>query len=253
MTDLAGRHAVVTGGGTGVGAAIALALADAGAQVTITGRREAPLEATAKDHGRIGWLTCDVTDAGSVDRMMAEATGRHGAPDILVANAGAAESTPFSKQKPEDLRDALAVNLEGVANLWRSGLGAMKSGGWGRMIAISSTAGLKGYPYVSSYVAAKHAVIGLTKSLGLELARTGITVNSICPGFTETPLLERSIENIMEKTGRSRDEARASLTANNPQGRFIQPREIADAVLWLCSPTAGSVNGQAIAISGGET
>lgn len=249
--SFSGRHALISGGGSGVGAAIALAFAGAGAQVTITGRREAPLRDIAGGHDRIDWAACDVTDADAVRAMVAEVTGRHGAPGIVVANAGAAVSQPFHKMTADDLDAMMAVNLGGVFNLWHAALPGMQ--GQGRLIAIASTAALKGYPYVSGYVAAKHAVLGLTRALALELARSGVTVNAVCPGFTETPLLERSIETIMHSTGRSREDAQKALYKGNPQQRFVQPEEVANAVLWLAADGSGSVTGQAISVSGGET
>jgi NAD(P)-dependent dehydrogenase (short-subunit alcohol dehydrogenase family) len=250
---LAGKHALITGGGTGVGAAIAGALAEAGAQVTIAARREGPMQDVAARHDGIGWGICDVTDRQAVIAMVADAVAARGPVDIAVANAGIAHSTAFEKLTAADLDAMLAVNLHGTINLWQAVLPAMKKAGRGRLIAIASTAGLKGYGYVTGYVAAKHAVIGLTRALALELAKSGVTVNAVCPGFTETPMLEASIENIMAMTGRSRADAEKALSAGNPQGRFVQPGEVADAVLWLAGDGASAVTGQAVSVSGGET
>lgn len=246
--SIAGRHIVVTGGGTGVGAETAQALAAEGANVTIMGRSAAPLQAQG-----LNYQLCDVTDVDAVARAFDAARDDHGPISVVVANAGAADSVPFAKMTADQLQAMLSVNLVGVANVWQAALPDMKAAGWGRMIAIASTAGLKGYPYVAAYCAAKHGVVGLTRALSLELARTGITVNAICPGFIETPMLQRSVANIIEKTGKSDGEARAALYANNPQKRFIQPDEVAGAALWLCSEAARSVNGHALSLSGGET
>lgn len=246
------KHVIVTGGGTGVGANIAETMAHAGAKLTIMGRSEAPLREVAKQHKFIGWVTCDVTDPDAVKDAFQQARGLNGPIDVVVANAGAAESVPFAKMSAAQLQAMLSVNLVGVANVWQAALSDMKSQGWGRMIAVASTAGLKGYPYVSAYCAAKHGVVGLTKALALELASSGVTVNAICPGFIETPMLDRSIANIVEKTGMGEEQARASLSSGNPQKRFIQTDEVAGTALWLCSDAARGVNGHALALSGGE-
>ena len=244
---IAGKHVVISGGGTGVGAETAKTLAGAGATVTILGRREKPLKAQ-----NLPYQICDVTDRDAVERALDAARNDRGPISCVIANAGAAESVPFAKMSSETMTAMLSVNLIGVVNLWQAALPDMKAAAWGRMIAIASTAGLKGYPYVSAYCAAKHGVVGLVRALALELAENGITVNAVCPGFIETPMLDRSIENIIEKTGMTAEEARDSLVAGNPQKRFIQPDEVAGAVLWLCSDAARSVNGHALSLSGGE-
>jgi NAD(P)-dependent dehydrogenase (short-subunit alcohol dehydrogenase family) len=249
--SLQGRHVVITGGGTGVGAELARRYAAAGAAVTIMGRRREPLDEVARATGALA-AACDVIERASVDSAIDRARARHGPVTIAIANAGAASSAPFKATTLEALNASLAVNLIGVFNLWQATLQDMRGEGCGRLIAVASTAGLKGYGYVSAYCVAKHAVVGLTRSLAIELAPTAITVNAICPGYVETPMLERAIENIVQKTGVAPERARATLTAGNPQGRFIQTDEVAEAALWLCSEGARSINGHALAISGGD-
>ena len=242
------RHVVITGGGSGVGAEIAQRFAQAGALVTIMGRTEASLKAQALPYQR-----CDVTDPDAVERAFAAARDVHGPVQAVIANAGAATSKPFAKMKLSDLHEMLDVNLAGVFNVWRAGLDDLKAAGAGRMVAIASTAGLKGYPYVAGYCAAKHGVVGLTRALAHELAATSITVNTICPSFVETPMLERSIRTIVAQTGKSPEDAARALQKGNPQKRFVQTDEVAEAALWLCSDAARSVNGHTLSLSGGET
>jgi 3-hydroxybutyrate dehydrogenase len=251
MEDLFGRHAVVTGAGSGLGEAIALALAESGARVTAMGRRREPLDALARQNSRIVAVEADVTDSAILGPAMDAAVNANDSIDIVVANAGAASSTPLKRMTEETFREIVDVNLVGVFNTFRTSFEHLNQGPNGRLIAISSIAGLHGYPYMSAYCASKHGVIGLVRALATELAATGVTVNAICPGYTETPMLARTIENIMERTGRTREQAEEPILATNPQGRFIKPEEVAATALWLCGPGAASVNGQAIELSGG--
>jgi NAD(P)-dependent dehydrogenase (short-subunit alcohol dehydrogenase family) len=253
MNTLAGRHALVTGGGTGIGAAIATTLAHAGATVTICGRRLQPLQAIAAGEANIRAAIADVTDEGSMAKLYEQAETVGKTFDIVVANAGMAESAPAHKTSLDLWNRTLNVNLTGAFLTVKPALAAMRGRGWGRIVFIASTAGLKGYAYVAPYVAAKHGVVGLTRALALETAAMGITVNAICPGFTETAMLSDSVDRIAQTTKRSGADVRATLAASNPQGRLIQPQEVADAVLWLCGAASAAITGQAISVSGGET
>ncbi|MBZ9732005.1 SDR family oxidoreductase [Mesorhizobium sp. CA18] len=253
VREIAGKHALVTGGGSGVGKGIAQALAAQGVAVTICGRREATLAEVTKENDRIFAVTADVTNEAAMADVYQKAEAARGPFDIVVANAGMAGSVAAHKTALADWQRTLDVNLTGAFLTVKPALAGMLARKTGRIIFIASTAGLKGYAYVAPYVAAKHGVVGLMRALAAETAKSGVTVNAVCPGFVETEMLEESVQRIVEKTGRSTGEARASLAATNPQGRFIQPEEVAAAVLWLCSDAARSITGQAISISGGET
>jgi len=244
-------HALVTGGGRGIGRKIAAALVGAGATVTIIGRDRATMEEVVASGEAHFVEVADVAEQAAVNAAVGAAAARKPI-DILVANAGAAQSAPFAKSDAALFHRMIDVNLMGVVHAVQAVLPAMKDRPYGRIVAIASTAGLKGYPYVSAYSAAKHAVVGLVRSLALELAATPVTVNAVCPGFTDTDLVSASIDNIMKKTGRSREQALAELARHNPQGRLIDPAEVADTVLWLCGEKAGAITGQAIAVAGGE-
>jgi 3-hydroxybutyrate dehydrogenase len=254
---LAGRHAVVTGGSRGIGAAIAQELARLGADVSLIARNQAALSETARSiraaGTRVRDIAADITDEADAARALADAAAGLGAPSILVNNAGGAESAPFAKTDPALWRRMIELNLTGAYLCTRAVAPAMIAAGWGRIVNVASTAGLKGYAYVSAYVAAKHGLVGLTRALAVEFARTGVTVNAVCPGYTDTPMLDGAIEKIVAKTKRSADDARASLAASNPMGRLITPEEVAAAVGYLCLPAAGSVTGKTLAIDGGET
>lgn len=244
-------HALVTGGGRGIGREIGAALARAGAIVTIVGRHRATLDEAVAAGAAHFVEVADVVDQGAVDAAIAAARVRQPI-DILIANAGTAESAPFSKSDSALFRRMIDVNFMGVVHAIQAALPGMRERPYGRIIAVASTAGLKGYPYVSAYSAAKHAVVGLVRSLALELASTRVTVNAVCPGFTDTDLVATGIDNIMRKTGRSREQALAELSRHNPQGRLVSPAEVADTVLWLCGEGASAITGQAIAVAGGE-
>ena len=250
---IAGKHALVTGGGTGVGKAIALALAGAGIDVTICGRRQAALDAVAAGNHRFLAIAADVTDENSMARLYKTAESERGAFDIVVANARMAGSAPAHKTTLASWQRTIDVNLTGAFLTAKPAIAVMTKRGSGRIVFVASVAGLKGYGYVAPYVAAKHGVIGLMRALSVELVKAGVTVNAVCPSFVETDMLEESIQRIVQKTGRSEAEARASLMTANPQGRFVEPEEVAATVLWLCSEEAAAITGQAISVSGGET
>jgi NAD(P)-dependent dehydrogenase (short-subunit alcohol dehydrogenase family) len=253
MGALAGRHALVTGGGTGIGAAIARALASAGATVTICGRRAQPLQTVAAVAANIRAVTADVTDEAAMTTLHATAEAAGEPIDIVIANAGTAESAPAHKTSLETWNATLAVNLTGAFLSVKPALAGMRTRGFGRIVFVASTAGLQGYAYVAPYVAAKHGVVGLMRALAVETAAAGITVNAVCPGFTETEMLADSVDRIAATTKRGAAEVRATLAAGNPQGRFATPEEVADTVLRLCGSDGASISGRAISVPGDET
>jgi NAD(P)-dependent dehydrogenase (short-subunit alcohol dehydrogenase family) len=251
------HHAVVTGGGRGIGAAIAEVLAKLGASVSLIGRNAEVLQATAdrimKEQGvKVATACADVADEVAVRKAISTLRNVLGDPTILVNNAGVALSAPFLKSDAAFWRKVLDIDLMGAVFCTQAVLPAMLEAKWGRVINIASTAGVVGSAYITTYCAAKHGMIGLTRALAMETAPTGVTVNAVCPGYTDTSMTEQTIANITKKTGRNREEAIASLVVHNPQKRLIQPAEVADAVAWLCGDTAASVTGQSIVIAGGE-
>lgn len=263
---LSGKHALVTGGSRGIGLAIAGVLLRHGARVTILGRSRntldrAALELKSKSFGKVNCevnceANCEVADICVPEAIAAafdHARSVFGPISILINNAGEASSAPFMKTELKLLRRMIAVNLEGTFHCTQAALPSMLETGWGRVVNIASLAGLTGYSYVSAYCAAKHGVIGLTRALAREVATSGVTVNAVCPGYTDTEMVREAVANIVGKTGRTVEAAQSELTKRNPQKRLIQPDEVAAAVAWLCLPGSDSITGQAIAVSGGET
>jgi NAD(P)-dependent dehydrogenase (short-subunit alcohol dehydrogenase family) len=256
-TPLEGLHAVVTGGGRGIGAATARRLAAMGAAVTVVGRTPEPLRALAVElaqhHGRpFHAAPADVTDGAQLDEAFAGAREVLGPVAILINNAGAVESTPFLRLEEDRWRALLDVNLTSAYLCTRRALPDMVEHGWGRVVNVASVAGVTGVPYVSAYVAAKHGLVGLTRSLAVEVARKGVTVNAVCPGYVDTDLVAGSVAELAEKTGKAADELRDALVRHNPVGRLLTPDEVASSVAWLCHPEQAMVNGHALVLSGGE-
>ncbi len=237
------RRALVTGGGTGIGLATAKNLLSAGYHVTISGRSEDSLQATG-----MPYLMMDVTSESSVNHAISQL----GELDILVSNAGAARTAPLLKTPLELWQQMLEVNLTGAFLCAKAACPGMVERGWGRVVVVASTSSLKGYPYTAAYTAAKHGVLGMVKTLALELAKTGVTANAVCPGFTNTDLLARSVDNIVKTTSMTNDQAMAALLKDNPMQRPVEPSEVAQAIGWLVSDGAAATNGQAIVIDGGE-
>lgn len=252
MASLAGQHALVTGGGRGIGRAIAAALIEAGAAVTVVGRGEAALKDAVGKGDATGYGVADVTDERALAAEIDRAAGSHGPVDILVANAGGTDSAPFSETTSAQFRSNFELNVMGVVHATRAVLGGMVQRKSGRVIAVASTASLKGYGYVSAYCTAKHAVVGLVRSLAIETAKTGVTVNAVCPGFTDTEIMRDAVAKISAKSGRTPAESAKAILQGTPLGRFVQPREVAAAVLYLCSPEAAAVTGTTLVIAGGE-
>ncbi len=247
------QHALVTGAGQGIGEAIARQLLARGARVTVLGRRADPLRKLVDEFPeQCRMELADVAQEFEVKTAFAQAVSAQGAINILVNSAGQAQSASFMKMDVALWQRMLAVNLTGTMLCMQQVLPSMAAAGYGRIVNVASTAGLAGYAYVAAYCAAKHGVVGLTRSLALEFATKGVTVNAVCPGYTETEIVRDGIARVVEKTGRTPEQAMAEFVKGNPQGRLVQPQEVADAVLWLCGPGAGAVTGQAIAVAGGE-
>ena len=251
---LSGKHALVTGASRGIGASVAAALVAEGVRVSLLGRDAASLEQVAGDLGadRATSIVTDITDSVAVQNAFAVARDRFGPVELLINNAGQAVSAKFIDTDEALWNRLIAVNLTGTYLCTRQAVADMLTAGFGRVVNIASTAGLRGAAYICAYASSKHAVIGLTRSLALEYATRNITVNAVCPGYVDTDMAKSAIANIMQKTGRSESEARAALVATNPQRRLITPREVADTVLWLCRPGSESVTGQSIVLAGGE-
>jgi len=248
------RHALITGAGTGIGEAISRQLHREGHAVTLVGRRSEPLEALSQALGKQSFaVTGDVTDRGEIESAFEAATAQFGDVEILVNCAGMAPTAPFHRVDFADWQRTMDVNVNGVFHCTQLALESMLENNWGRVVNIASVASLRGFPYVSGYCASKHAVLGMTRALALEMATLGITVNAVCPGYVDTDIVRNAIAGIVSKTGRTEADAMQHFTESNPQGRLVEVTEVASAVSWLCSEGAASVTGQAIAIDGGGT
>lgn len=247
MQHLAGKLALVTGGGRGIGAACARALTAAGAKVVVTGRTRADLDAVAKEIDGLA-LVCDVADRASLDAMLGQLPGRI---DVLVNNAGIAESAPLEKTTDELWDRILEIDATAPFRLVRALVPAMVEAGWGRVVNIASNAGVSGYGYSAAYCAAKHAMVGFTRALAIDLARTGVTINALCPGWVRTQMSDEAVARIAAKTGRSTDDARKALEVMSPQRRMIEPGEVAHAAVMLCADGSRGIHGQTIVIDGG--
>ncbi len=247
---LRGRLALVTGGGRGIGAAVATRLAAVGARVVVCGRTRADLDALAASIDGVA-ITCDLADRADTDRMLAEVAAL-GRVDVLVNNAGAAESAPLAGTDDAMWDRLLELNATAPFRVTRSLVPAMVAAGWGRVVTIASNAGLTGYGYTAAYCAAKHAVVGMTRALAVDLGRTGVTINAVCPGWVATQMADQAIARIADKTGRGADAARDALTSMSPQRRLIEPAEVAHAVLTLCHVDARGIHGQTVVLDGGQ-
>ena len=257
IKPLAGRHAIVTGGGRGIGKAIAFELARLGADISVMGRDAAVLEATASELReasgiKASAIAADLSQPDLIAASFSAAAKRLGDASVLVNNAGVAYSAPFLKTSLDSWNDVLKIDLTSAFLCIQQVLKPMLASGFGRIVNVSSTSGLTGCAYVVAYCAAKHGLIGLTRALAMEVAKSGVTVNAVCPGFTDTDIVTRSVDNIVRKTGRTAEQALGELVAHNPQGRLIEPQEVAEAVGWLCLPGSRSMTGQSIAVAGGE-
>jgi NAD(P)-dependent dehydrogenase (short-subunit alcohol dehydrogenase family) len=253
---LEGRGAVVTGGSRGIGAAAARALAEAGASVVVAARPTERLEATAEALRAVGaraWaVSCDVTDPAQIEALRNRAIGHLGSVDILVNNAGAAPSAPFGKIALDDWNALLALNVTGPFLCTQAFLPGMLERGWGRVVNVASVAAKEGAPYIAAYVASKHALLGMTRALGAEVAARGVTVNAVCPGYVDSEMTDRSVSRMVEKTGRSAEELRERLEAMSPQGRLMEVEEVAYLIASLCDPRAKGINAQSIVLDGGR-
>jgi len=252
---LKGKHALVTGGSRGIGAAISRLLLSHGAYVTMLGRNQQSLEKAAqalKPIGDVGYVVGDVGDRLAVHHAFEQVSTDKGRVAILINNAGQGKSAPLLRTDAALWREMMSVNLDGTLYCMQFALPGMLEARWGRIVNIASVAGIRGFRYVSAYCAAKHAVVGLTRSVAVEVATKGITVNAVCPGYTDTEMTREAVANIVAKTGRTSEAAIAELTADNPQKRLITPEEVANAVVWLCLPGSDAITGQAISVAGGE-